>query len=94
MLLLSALLRLFYHILRLGVRVAGSVEVGRPHRKRPKAEDADEWETLPYRFNDIDWYAPASRAGGRDAVAKPPQPINTAAGVPPGSPEAGPQRPE
>lgn len=93
MLLLSALLRMLYHILRLGVRVAGSVEIGRSHRRRPMTEPVDCWENIPYKF-DVDWYAPAPQAGGCGTASKPSQPIDTATGLPSGNPIARPRDPE
>lgn len=93
MLLLSALLRMLYHVLRLGVRVAGSVEIGRSHRKWSRTKPVDCWENIPYNF-DVDWFAPASQAGGHGAASKPSQPIDTATGLPSGNPIARPRDPE
>lgn len=93
MLLLSALLRMLHNVLRLGVRVAGSVEIGRSHRKRSRTEPVDCWENIPCKF-DVDWFAPASQAGGHEAASKPSQPIDTATGLPSGSPIARPRDPE
>lgn len=93
MLLLSAFLRMLYHVLRLGVRVAGSVEIGRSHRKWSKTEPVDCWESIPYKF-DVDWPAPAPQAGGRETVTKSSQPIDTATGLPSGNPRARPQDPK
>lgn len=93
MLLLSALLRMLYHVLRLGVRVAGSVEIGRSYRIRSKTEPVDCWENIPYNF-DVDWPAPASPAGGRETASKPFQPIDTATGLPSGNPIARPRDPK
>jgi hypothetical protein len=60
MLILSALLRAVYAIVRLGVRVAGSVEIGRSYRNSamPKRSPPlnDEWLRCPYNFDEVDWY--------------------------------------
>lgn len=93
MLLLSALLRMLYHVLRLGVRVAGSVEIGRSHRRWSKTEPVDCWEIIPCKF-DVDRFAPAPQAGGHEAAPRPSQPIDTATGLPSGNPIARPRGPE
>lgn len=84
MLLLSAMLRMLYHVLHLGVRVAGSVEIGRSHRGWSKTKPVDCWENIPYNF-DVDWCAPAPQAGGHEAGLKPSQPFDTTTGLPSGS---------
>jgi len=96
MLILSAFLRVLNQILRLGVRVAGSVEIGRSHRNRLKAErESDDWLEYQYQFDDVDWYATVPQTEDkRPRRYKRGQPVDTATGLPSGSPvKAGPQEP-
>lgn len=111
MLILSALLRAVYAIVRLGVRVAGSVEIGRSYRNpaRPgRKSSPPEWESLPFQWDEVDWYQPLcqhsscsnvdcgnvpKRFRPRAAMPKD-QPIDGSTGLPAGSPVVRPQEPE
>jgi hypothetical protein len=95
MLILSALLRAVYLVLRLGVRVAGSVEVGRPYRKWTKSDRQNEWDTVPFKADEVDWYATVPQTeDARRRRYKRSQPIDTTTGLPSGEPSVvGPQEP-
>lgn len=97
MLFLSALLRVLYNVLRLGVRVAGSVEVGRPHRDWTKSKEerpSVKWDEVPSHFDGVDWFAPPSQGEGLATGANPQQPADTTDASPPKEANVRPRRPE